>query len=302
MKPTTLKSDALLLFTAAIWGLGFVAQRKGMEYVEPFTFNGVRFALGCLVLVPFILWNNSRIAAAPKDAALTADRRTLLIGGGLAGLFCFAGASLQQVGLVYTTAGKAGFITGLYVVIVPILGLFWKQRPPAATWLGAVLAVAGLYLLSVTEGFAFARGDLFVLIGAFVWAGHVLILGRFSPVTDPLKLAFTQFAVCSFLSIGVAVATETIEFAALLDAAVPVFYGGAVSVGVAYTLQIVAQRRAPPAHVAILLSLEAVFAALGGWLILGEVLSTRGLAGCGLMLGGMLFSQLWGMRAKPSQA
>jgi drug/metabolite transporter (DMT)-like permease len=287
----TLKSDALLMLTATIWGFAFVAQRVGMEYVGPFTFNGVRFALGSLSLVPLMLLkrkNPSAIAALLPPA----DRQTVAWGGALAGLVLFMGASLQQVGLVHTTAGNAGFITGLYVVIVPLLGLFWRQRPDLGTWIGALLAATGLYLLSVTAAFEIAFGDLLVLVGAFFWAAHVLIIGWLSPRIESIQLACIQFAVCSLLSLITAAALETMTLQGLMGAALPILYGGLLSVGVAYTLQVVAQRDARPAHAAIILSLESVFAALGGWLLLGELLSARALVGCSLMMAGMLLSQL----------
>jgi len=294
MNIPTFKSDALLLLTATIWGFAFVAQRVGMEYVGPFTFNGVRFALGSLVLLPLILRNRNQRDADEKTLT-RAKPKTIIFGGGILGLTLFAAASLQQVGLVYTTAGNAGFITGLYVVIVPIMGLFWHQRPGAGTWIGAFLAAAGLYLLSITDEFTISFGDLLELVGAFLWAGHVLIIGWLSPKIDSLKLAFTQFAACSVLSLITAVIVEVIAFKALIQAAIPILYGGVISVGVAYTLQVVAQRKAHPAHAAIFLSMEAVFAAVGGWLILSETLTHRGLVGCLLMLSGMLLSQLYGI-------
>ncbi len=295
MPSPTLKSDALLLLTATIWGFAFVAQRVGMDFVGPFAFNGIRFALGSLVLVPFIL----KHGRGPSQPAFCRSPVTLLRGGFLIGLLLFAGASLQQVGIVYTTAGNAGFITGLYVVIVPVLGLFFRQRPNAGTWIGVLLAAVGLYLLSITDRFTIAFGDLLVLIGAFFWAGHVLLIGWLAPRTESLKLAFIQFTVCAVLSLLTAAAVETTTVAGIQRAAVPLLYGGVLSVGVAYTLQVVAQRRAHPAHAAILLSLEAVFAAIGGWIVLGERLTARGFLGCTLMLSGMLLSQLWAFVVLP---
>lgn len=292
MHTKTFKSDTLLLLTAIIWGFAFVAQRVGMDYVGPFTFNGIRFALGSMVLIPFVLRSNHKSHPYAKNEEFS-GAGMILPGGGLAGLSLFAGASLQQVGLVYTTAGNAGFITGLYVVIVPILGLFFKQRANAGSWTGAVIAALGLYFLSITEQFTIAFGDFLVLAGAFFWAGHVLIIGWLSPRMNPLKLALAQFTACSVLSLVTAVIFEIITLNGIFQAAIPILYGGALSVGIAYTLQVVAQRYAHPAHAAILLSLEAVFAAIGGWIILGETLAARGLFGCGLMLAGMLLSQLW---------
>ena len=286
------KSDSLLMITAIIWGSAFVAQRVGMSYVGPLTFNGVRFALGALVMLPFVRWRNQH-----DTITSTLQRPCLawrnLLGGGFVGLLLFSGASLQQIGLVYTTAGKAGFITGLYVIIVPLLGLFLGQWPGWGGWVGACCATIGLYLLSMTEALSFAPGDLWVLFGAFFWAAHVLALSWLSPRMERIKLACTQYAVCSVLSLFGAYFTETITLDGINGAIIPILYGGILSVGIAYTLQVVAQRNAPPIHAAIILSLEAVFAALAGWLILGEMLSLRALIGCSFMFTGMLSALLW---------
>jgi drug/metabolite transporter (DMT)-like permease len=282
----TLKSDLLLLLTATIWGFAFVAQRVGMEHVGPFTFNGVRFALGSLSLLPLLARTPNR-----QPVSSTISRKMVILSGSLLGLVLFAGASLQQVGLVYTTAGKAAFITGLYVVLVPILGLFWKQQTAIGTWIGAILAVVGLYFLSITGTFTIATGDLLELIGAFFWAGHVQLIGWLARKINPIKISCFQFLACSILSLIAAIFFESITLQGILNAAIPILYGGLLSVGVAYTLQVVAQRDAHPAHAAILLSLESVFALIGGWLILHESLSRRGLVGCALMFGGMLVSQ-----------
>ena len=283
MHPANLRSDLLLLLTALIWGFAFVAQRVGMEYVGPYLFNGARFALGALPLVPFVLKNTSQ----PRWSNLLRAAPGSLI----AGLFHFVGSSLQQVGIVYTTAGKAGFITGLYVILVPILGLFLGQHSGRNTWIGALGASAGLYLLSIEPPLAIARGDALVLVSALFWAGHVLLIGRLSRQIDWAALAFLQYLTCSVLSTGVAFLTEEIALQPLLDAALPIAYGGVLSVGVAYTLQVVAQRQAPAGHAAIILSLETVFAALGGWLLLDETMPLRGLLGCALIFAGMLVSQ-----------
>ena len=266
-----------------------------MEYVGPYLFNGARFALGALPLVPFVLKNTSKprwsnlLRAAP--------------GSLLAGLFLFVGSSLQQVGIVYTTAGKAGFITGLYVILVPILGLFLGQRSGRNTWIGALGASAGLYLLSIEPPLAIARGDALVLASALFWAGHVLLIGHLSRQIDWAALAFLQYLTCSVLSTGVAFLTEEIALQPLLDAALPIAYGRVLSVGVAYTLQVVAQRQAPASHAAITLSLETVFAALGGWLLLDKTMPLRGLLGCALIFTGILvFQQNDARRATKSSA
>lgn len=286
-----LKFEVLLLLTAAIWGFAFVAQRAGMEHIGAFTFNAVRFALGSLFLVPLLVTKRRRGRHLQSNPVSNQTKMTIL-SGGFAGLVLFAGASFQQIGIVYTTAGKAGFITGLYVVIVPVLGLLWSQRPGRRTWSGAFLAVLGLYLLSVSGRLSISRGDLLVLISAFFWAGHVLIIGWFSPKTDSVTLACLQFATCSVLSLVAALATEVFTLQGLTQAIIPVLYAGLLSTGVAYTLQVVAQGRVPTANAAIIMSFEAVFAVLGGWLILKETIPLRGLLGCTFMLIGMLISQL----------
>jgi len=292
LKEGAYRSDLLLLIAAVIWGSAFVAQRVGMSYVGPLTFNGLRFALGTLVLLPL-----ARRGDRPPSGQGGDDPKTthwsVLWGGGLAGVILFSGATLQQVGLVYTTAGKAGFITGLYVIIVPLMGLFLGHWPGWGEWAGAGMAALGLYLLSVTEAWTFAPGDLWELFGAFFWAVHVLILSWLSPRVDRLKLACTQYVVCSVLSLIGAGLTETMSLDGIGGAFIAILYGGVLSVGIAYTLQVVAQRHAPPTHAAIILGLEAVFAALAGWLVLGETLSLRALIGCALMFSGMLSALLW---------
>jgi len=282
----------LLLLTAVIWGSAFVAQRVGMESMGPMLFTGLRFALGALVIVPFVLAQRRK---APSDRL---DGKRLAWGGTLAGLALFGGSALQQIGLVYTTAGKAGFITGLYVVIVPLLGLLVAHRPGPGTWLGAAMAAVGLYLLSVTQDLTMAWGDLVVLAGAFFWAVHVLLLAWLVSRSDAVSLALIQFVVCAGLSLVAAWLTEPIEAGMVLNGVIPILYGGLLSVGVGYTLQAIAQRNAVPAHAAIILSLEAVFAALAGWIILDERLGVRELAGCGLMLSGMLVSQIAPLRGR----
>lgn len=292
MDNLTLKSNLLLLLTATIWGFAFVAQRMGMDFVGPFTYNGIRFALGSLSLIPLIIYTEKRDKNVQADSQRLSTRM-LLISGMLVGVALFMGASLQQVGLVYTTAGKAGFITGLYVVIVPIMGIFWRQKSDLGTWTGAFLAAIGLYFLSVTEEFTVSFGDFLEIAGAFFWAGHVLVIGWLSPRTDAIKLACIQFAACSVLSMCVGIAVETISLEGIIKCTVPILYGGFCSVGIAYTLQVVAQKDAKPAHAAIILCMESPFAALGGWMILGETMTMRGFFGCGLMLLGMLLSQLY---------
>ncbi len=240
-----------------------------------------------------------RQTRSEKSDLLFVSNRNILIGGGISsGILLFAGSYFQQTGLVYTTAGKAGFVTGLYVILVPMIGLFWKQVTSAGTWIGAVLAVAGLWLLCIKKGFLLDPGDALVLISAFFWALHVLAIGWLTNHIHPLKLAVIQFFTCALLSCAGALLFESIQLQGILQAGDAILYAGLVSVGIAYTVQIVAQQHAHPSHAAIIMSLEAVFAVIGGWLFLAEKLSLRDFTGCVLMLAGMLVSQLWGSAEK----
>lgn len=269
----------MMLFTSIIWGFAFVAQRVGMAHIGPFTFNGIRFGLGALALVPVLSLFRS-------SGTLSKSRR--IAQGAATGVVLFAAASLQQVGLVYTTAGKAGFITGFYVVMVPIIGVMRRQRVSRGAILGVALAVIGMYLLTVKENLSIGAGDLVVLAGAFFWAIHVQMIDAFNKTMHALELAFMQSVVCAVLSGIVAVWREPVTMPGVRSAAVPLLYAGVCSVGIAYTLQVIAQKRVPPTHAAIILSMESVFALLGGWLMIGETLSLRALCGCALMLAGMI--------------
>ncbi len=281
------------MLVATIWGLAFVAQRIGMDHVGPFTFNGFRFALGCLSLAPFMFF--------PRNRTKDQNSSGLIPSGIISGIILFAGISLQQVGLVYTTAGKAGFITGLYVVMVPIIGLFIKSsRTSAGTWTGAILAGVGMYLLSVTKDMTMAFGDLLVFFSAVCFAFHLIIIGRLSQQFDTVRLSLVQCCVCTVLSLMTAFFSETIVLSDISDTAFPLFYGGVLSVGVAYSLQIYGQKSSPTSHAAIILCLESVVAALGGWVILNEILSKRAIFGCMLMLAGMLISQLYPTKKEPN--
>jgi drug/metabolite transporter (DMT)-like permease len=280
-----LRADLLLFLVAAIWGSAFIAQRVGMDHVGPLAFNGVRFALGAIALLPLAVYRRHR---TPGDRR---PWRRDLSPGALLGGILFAGATLQQWGLVYTTAGKAGFITGLYVVLTPILGLLVGQRTSRRTWTGGLLAAVGLYLLSVTAAATIAPGDGLVLISSVFWAAHVVCVGCFARDAEPVGLACMQFAVCAGLSLLAAVFLEDTSVIGVQGALGAILYAGLLSTGVGYTLQVVAQRSAPPGHAAIILSLEAVFATAAGMLLLDEALSMRGAAGCVLMLAGMVWSQ-----------
>jgi len=285
MHTRNLRADATLLLVAAIWGFAFVAQSLGMETLGPFGFNGIRFAVGVVSLLPLLWFIPCAIGSE--------GGKKFWLGGFVAGLFLFMGSATQQVGLLWTTAGNAGFITGLYVVLVPLIGIFFAQRTGKWTWLGAAVAVIGLYLLSVGPDFSINKGDMWVLMSAGFFAGHVLVIGSLAKKLDNLRLAIWQFVVCAVLSMAVAMIREldTLTIENVRSTAWPIAWAGIASVGIAYTLQIYAQKDAPPSHAAIIMSLESVFAAIGGALILGEVLDNRGLIGCSLMLAGMLLSQ-----------
>lgn len=286
MKSSTFKSDFILLFVATIWGLAFVAQRLGMDHIGPFTFNGIRFVLGCLSLLPIVFFTRHRESAK--------NRTGLIKSGIISGIVLFFGISLQQVGIVYTTAGKAGFITGLYVVIVPFLSFFFKQdKTSPGTWIGAIFASIGMYLLSVTRHLEINFGDFLVLLSAICFAFHLIVIGKFSNRFNTAQLSLVQCIVCSVLSLLVAAVFETFILADILQVSIPLLYGGVMSVGVAYSLQIYGQKNSPAPHAAIIFSLESVVAAIGGWIILNELLSGRAIFGCCLMMAGMLISQLY---------
>ena len=276
---------------AFIWGVAFVAQRVSLDHLGAFTFNGLRFALGALSLVP--------LTFLFKPTGLTKEQarwKPTFIPGLIAGVVLFSAAGLQQVGLIWTTAGKAAFLTGFYILLVPVFGMFLKRHPTPGVWLGAGLALMGLYFLSITADFTMGFGDTLQLLGAVFWACHILVIDRFVPHLDPLKLSVVQFAVCSLLSLGVAIPFETFTWVGLQGGLIPLLYAGLGSVGIAYTLQVIGQRGIAPGPAALILSLETVFAALGGGVLLGEVLGPRELLGCGLMLAGMVLAQLWPVR------
>jgi drug/metabolite transporter (DMT)-like permease len=286
-----LRSNLLLFLAAGIWGFAFVAQKTSMEFIGPHTFNGLRFALGSLSLLPLIYI----ISKKPLTKGVQRDQREWKQAGKAGftvGLILFAGSSLQQIGLIYTTAGKAAFITGLYIVIVPLLGLFLKQRLNLNIGLGAILAALGLYYLCISGQFAISLGDLLELVGALFWSVHILMIDRYSQKVDVLKLSLYQMVTCAILSFAFAIFTEVIAWSTISQVLIPILYGGILSSGVAYTLQIVGQKNAKPAQAAIIFSMEAVFAALGGYLILHEHMSPRGLIGFLLMMIGMLLPQL----------
>jgi drug/metabolite transporter (DMT)-like permease len=294
MNKKALKANVLLLLTSMIWGFAFIAQRVGIKYVGSLTFNGIRFALGSISLIPLVLFSEYKAKNGGSINFKSEDSKPFEVikAGTIIGLMLFAGVTLQQLGLKETTAGKAAFITGFYLILVPLFGIFFKQKINASTWIAGVVSLAGLYLISINEDFSIARGDLLVFLGSFFWAGHILFIDRFNRKYEPLKLSLVQYIFCSLLSLILALVFEDITIDGIVQAAVPILYGGIASVGIAYTLQIYGQKYARPSHAAILLSLESVFAAIGEFLILGETMSLRAYTGCLLMFAGVISSQL----------
>ena len=276
-----------LFLTSLIWGISFVAQVVGMEYMRPFTFNGVTFFIGVAALVPVIrIFDRKKLAGK--------ERKKLWIYGIVCGLILFAASNLQQFGVEMTgSAGKSGFITGLYIIIVPIAGIFMKRPAGLLTWIGAVLALAGMYFLTVTNGFgSIMTGDWLLFIGAFFWAAHIIVIDRFAPQVSSLKLSQTQFFICGTLCMICALFFETIVPAGILLGIIPLLYRGIGSIGVAYTLQIFGQRHVAPAKASVIFSLESVFSVVGGAILISEVMTGRAYFGCALIFCGILLSQI----------
>ncbi|MDA1044841.1 MAG: DMT family transporter [Verrucomicrobia bacterium] len=279
------RADAMLLLAALIWGSTFVAQRMAMASMDPFAFNGCRFGLGALVLVPWCLPKRS-------TRARTGTLRQAAWAGVLGGMLLFGGASLQQIGMVFTTAGNGGFITGLYVVLVPIIVALSGRRVVLRRWLSAVVALYGLSLLTGDGDANATKGDWFIFGSAWIWALHILVVSHFSRITDPIRMAAIQAATCAVLSLIVSFLFETPKLSAVSATLGPIAYAGILSVGLAFTLQVVAQKKAPAVHAAVIMSLESVFAALTGAVVLGEMMSAHMWIGAGLMFAAMINSAI----------
>ncbi len=278
----------LLLLTALIWGAAFVAQSAGMEQNGPFTFNTVRMILGGIVLIPCIaLFDKMRHVRLGWRSA----DKNLWVGGCLCGVALFTGATLQQFGIQYTSAGKAGFITALYVIFVPLCRLFAGKRPGKLLWGSVALAAVGMYLLCMDGSLALSKGDVLVLLGAFGFTAHILIIDHFSQKVDGVRMSCIQFFVAGALSLVCMFLFETPSVPAILSAWAPILYAGLLSCGVAYTLQVVAQKDTDPTVASLILCLESVFAVLFGWLLLGETLSMKELLGCILMFVAIVLAQ-----------
>ena len=282
------KSPLLLLLTATIWGVAFVAQSVGMDYVEPFTFNGLRNLLGALVLLPVIYGMSGKKAAAVEKK----DTKTLWLGGVLCGLCLCVASSLQQIGIQYTTAGKAGFLTAMYIIMVPVFGLFLKKKCSPFVGISIVLATVGLYLLSIKEGFNIGKGDIYVILCAVVFSIHILVIDYFAPKCNGVKLSCIQFLVCGVLCSVIALVVEEPTISGILAAWLPIAYAGVMSCGVAYTLQIIGQKGMNPTVASLILSLESVISVLAGWLLLHQTLSAREIIGCAIMFAAIILAQL----------
>lgn len=292
MQKRALRADIMLLVAAAIWGSGFVAQRAGMDHIGPWTFNALRYTIGAAMILPFA-WVRWRRVSPDRPPTACFDRGTL-IDGGMLGLILTVAAGLQQIGMVTTTSARAGFLTGLYVLLVPVVGLALRHKPAPGHLVGLALAGVGLYFFKPELGADWVVGDFYVIASAFGWALQVVLVGIVARRRDPVMLAGLQFLVAAVISFVVALLREQIEFEGIRNAAIAVGFSGIFATGVAYTLQMVAQRDAPHTHAAVLMSLEAVFAAGLGWLFLSETLGTKELIGGGFLLAGMLASQLLG--------
>ena len=314
-----LKNSLILLLTATIWGIAFVAQSEGGDAVGPFTFNATRNIIGSLVLIPVIFLlnkinpqNSSAVPAASSRSNASSQtqnsvgknatavpsgniftrNKTLILGGIACGICLCLASNFQQLGIQYTSVGKAGFLTACYIIIVPILGLFMKKRCSPFIWVAVVMALIGLYLLCITDGFSIGKGDILVLICAFLFSLHILVIDHFSPKVDGVKMSCIQFLVCGILTAIPAIVLEHPQLSAFHGALGAILYAGVMSCGVAYTLQIVGQKNMNPTVASLILSLESCISVLAGWIILGQKLSHREIIGCVIMFGAIILAQL----------
>ena len=293
MKRLQIRSSLILLLTAVIWGVAFVAQSVGMDYVGPFTFTSVRSLIGGLVLLPCIVFLEKRKGAfRTGEKTEKQDSRRLFTGGVCCGLALCAASCFQQVGILYTSVGKAGFITAFYIIIVPILGLFFRKKCSPLVWLGVLLAFGGLYFLCINESLRIGTGDMLVFLCAILFSVHILVIDHFTKFVDGVKMACIQFFVCGILSGVQMLVFEEPSVTALLAAWKPILYAGVFSSGVAYTLQIVGQKGMNPTVASLILSLESVVSVLAGLLLLGQGMSRREIFGCVLMFAAIVLAQL----------
>lgn len=286
-----IKANACLLATAIIWGLGIVIQKDGMGSIGPFLYSALRMLIGSITLCVMFLVNDKIHGKVSVDKTSQPDK-TLYIGGIVTGILMFFAANLQQIGLVYTNAGKTAFITALYMLLVPIIGILLKHKTNINNWIGAVIGAVGLYFLCVTTQFTVATGDVIVFIGSFCWAAHILAVNHFAPKVDVIRLMCIQFIVSGIMSLAAAVFTEEIILTDILSCVPGLLYTGIVSTALASALQGIGQKYAHPTTASILLSTESLFATICGFIFLNEVMNGRELIGCILMLLAVILSQL----------
>ncbi len=296
-----------LFITAIIWGIAFVAQSAGMDYVGPFSFNAIRYGLGSIVLIPVIIVlrmfrrREASIHDDSKDMTQVSyssweegtDLRNTVKGGILCGLALCAASLFQQFGILYTTVGKAGFITALYIIIVPFYGVLLRKKIEKKTWLAAGIALIGFYLMCMLGSISLSFGDGLVLISAFIWGVQIMLVDKYSKKSDPVMLSSIEFATSSAICAGFAFIFERdLTWKAVTDCAIPLLYAGVMSCGVAYTLQVVAQKRVRPSLACLIMSLEAVFSALAGWVLLGQSMTGMEILGCALVFVGVVVAQI----------
>lgn len=294
MNGKKVRSNSMLMLTALIWGVAFVAQSVGMDYIGPFTFNAARFVMGGVILIPCIFLirriNGRQKETVPGEQA--SRRKTGIIGGMCCGTALFVASAFQQIGVSHTTVGKAGFITSLYIIVVPILGMFLKKKVASTVWLSVVVATLGMYLLCMGDGsMSIGKGDMYVFIGSICFAFHIMIIDYFSPKADGVFMSCIQFFTAGALALCPTLLVEQPTVSSLLAAWAPVLYAGVMSCGVAYTMQVVAQKDTDPVIASLILSLESVFSVIAGWLLLGQVLSAREMFGCAMVFGAILMAQ-----------
>ena len=285
-------SSLILILTATIWGVAFVAQSVGMEYIGPFTFNAIRCVLGGLVLIPVILVLKKKKETGAENQEKE-DKKTLWAGGIACGVILCIASNLQQFGIMEASVGKSGFFTALYIVMIPVIGIFIGKRPGIKLWFCVALAVVGMYLLCMKDGsFTIERADIMLLLCALVFSFHILVVDYFSPKVDGVKMSCIQFFVCGVLSAVGMLFTETPDISNIQAAWLPLLYAGLLSCGVGYTLQIVGQKGINPVIASLIMSLESVISALAGWVILGQVLSPKEILGCVLMFVAIIITQI----------
>lgn len=287
-----IKSSLILLLTATIWGVAFVAQSVGMEYIGPFTFNAIRCVLGGMVLIPVILVLKKKKETGAENQEKE-DKKTLWTGGIACGVILCIASNLQQFGIMEASVGKSGFFTALYIVMIPVIGIFIGKRPEIKLWFCVALAVVGMYLLCMKDGsFTIERADIMLLLCALAFSFHILVVDYFSPKVDGVKMSCIQFFVCGVLSAVGMLFTETPDISNIQAAWLPLLYAGLLSCGVGYTLQIVGQKGINPVIASLIMSLESVISALAGWVILGQVLSPKEILGCVLMFVAIIITQI----------